>query len=75
MDGLPWVLLDGLDGDALLVIHHKDLVQQIHTLPGQLLHCLLNVRNLRPQGPHLLQPVAMCRVVSSSPGTAWTLSG
>lgn len=42
----PGVLLDCLNGDPLLVIHHKDAVQQVHTLLGQLLYCLLDVRNL-----------------------------
>jgi len=40
------VLLDGLDGDALLVVHHKDAVQQVHALLGQLLHRLLDVGDL-----------------------------
>ena len=43
---LPRVTFDGFNGDALLVIHHKDLVEQVHALLGQLLHGFLDVRNL-----------------------------
>lgn len=43
---LPRVLLDGLNRDPLLVIHHKDTVQQVHALLGQLLHRLLDVGDL-----------------------------
>lgn len=43
---IPGVLFDGFNGDALLVVHHKDLVQQVHALLGQLLHRFLDVRNL-----------------------------
>lgn len=48
------MLLDGFNGDALLVINYKDLVQQIHALLGQLLHRLLNVGDFRPQRSNLL---------------------
>jgi len=40
------VLLDSLNSDALLVVHHEDAVQQVHAFLGQLLHCLLDVGNL-----------------------------
>lgn len=50
----PGVLLDVLNGDALLIIHNKDFVQQVHALWRQLLYRLLNVGNVRPEGPHLL---------------------
>lgn len=40
------MLLDLVNGDALLLIDHKDPVQQVHALLGQLLHRHPDVRNL-----------------------------
>lgn len=53
----PWVLLDVVNRNPLLVIHHKDLVEQVHALRGELGNSLLDVGDVRPEGPHLLQPV------------------